>query len=97
VRDPFLWHIDSKRSVSDGLNRSSYLTLAMALPHDVAHYRSGLYSLHLLRQESLYERKRDASYVICDRLLEGLNATEQCCSNTRVFNQVQRPHLVDFE
>ena len=77
MRDPFLRHVDSKRSMSEGLNRSSYLTLAMALHHGVAHYRSGLCSLHLLEQESLLESKRDASSVICDRLLEGLNATEQ--------------------
>jgi hypothetical protein len=63
--------------MSEGLNRSSYLTLAMALPHGVAHYRSELCSLHLLEQESLHESKRDASSVIWDGLLEGLNATEQ--------------------
>ena len=63
--------------MSEGLDRSSYLTLATALPHGVAHYRSGLCSLHLLEQESLHESKRDASSAICDRLFEGLNATEQ--------------------
>jgi hypothetical protein len=69
--------------MSDGLNRSSYLTLAMALSHGVAHYQSELHSLRLLEQESLHDSKHDASYAICDKLL---NATKQCCSNSGVFD-----------
>lgn len=82
MRDPFLRYVDSKRSMSEGLNRSSYMTLAMALPHGVAHYRSGLCSLHLLEQESLHESKRDV--------------LTQPSSDLATL-EVQRPHLVDFE